>query len=165
MITSARFRVGETVLGLFTFGLGLFIAIDTWRQPSSVAQSVVGPGLFPVIIAVGLAIVGLRLLYEGYLHRFAKEDIPELDWRAVIIVALALASQIFLLEHLGWIVSGTAIFTISAWAFGSRRHVLNVLFGIALTSITYLVFDYGLDLDLPTGTLIEDFMARPDGAS
>lgn len=159
MYKSARLRIGETVIGLFTLGIGLFLAIDTWRTPPSAAVAVVGPGLFPTLIAIGMAIVGLQLLWEGYLHRFAEEDIPELDWKAVGIVAAALASQIFLLELLGWIICGTVVFTVAAMAFGSRRYVLNVVFGLVLTSLTYLVFDYGLDLDLPTGNLIEDVIA------
>lgn len=157
MYKSARLRLGETVIGLFTLGIGLLLAVDTWRTPPSAAQSVVGPGLFPTIIAVAMIIVGLQLLWEGYARRFLEEEIPQLDWRAVGIVAVALASQIVLLEPLGWIICGTAVYAISAEAFGSRRHVLNVLFGLALTVLTYLVFDYGLDLDLPTGSLIEDF--------
>ncbi len=159
MYKSARLRVGETVVGLFTLGIGMFLAIDTWRTPPSAAVAVVGPGMFPTLIAIGMGIVGLQLLWEGYLHRFAEEDIPDLDWRAVGIVAAALASQIFLLEPLGWIICGTVVFTVAAMAFGSRRHVLNVVFGLLLTSVTYLVFDYGLDLDLPTGSLIEDVIA------
>ncbi len=159
MHKSAHLRIGETVIGLFTLGIGLFLAIDTWRTPPSAAQAVVGPGLFPTLIAIAMGIVGLQLLWEGYLHRFVDEDTPDLDWRAVTIVAAALASQLFLLELFGWIICGTAVFTVSAMAFGSRRHVLNLLFGLMLTSVTYLVFDYGLDLDLPTGTLIEDVIA------
>ena len=163
MSKSMHLRIGETVLGAFTLGLGLFIAFDTWLTPPSAALAVVGPGLFPGLIATGLIVVGLQLFYEGFLHRFAQEEFPELDWKAVFIVAAAVASQVILLERFGWIVSGTAVFVVSAMAFGSRSHVRNVLFGLALTTITYAVFDYGLDLDLPTGSYIEDLIDSSGG--
>ncbi|MGO6980456.1 tripartite tricarboxylate transporter TctB family protein [Rhizobium leguminosarum] len=158
MSKSKHLRIGETVLGTFTLGVGLFIAIDAWLTPSSAALAVVGPGLFPGLIAAGLIIVGLQLFHEGFLRRFTAEDFPELDWKAVFIVAIAVASQVVLLERFGWIISGTAVFVVCAMAFGSRSHVRNVLFGLALTTITYAVFDYGLDLDLPTGSYIEDLL-------
>ncbi|ACP26347.1 hypothetical protein NGR_c25900 [Sinorhizobium fredii NGR234] len=164
MSKSASLRIGETILGLATLNLGSFIAIETWMTPPIAAQAVIGPGLFPALIATGLILVGLQLLYEAFFHRFEVEEFPELDWKAVIIVAAAFASQFVLLERLGWIASGTFLFVVSAMAFGSRAHVRNVLIGLALTAITYLVFDYGLDLDLPTGSYVEDLIIMFGGS-
>ncbi|QRM56185.1 tripartite tricarboxylate transporter TctB family protein [Sinorhizobium sp. BG8] len=156
MLKSANFRIGETILGLATLSLGLFIAIETWMTPPIAAQAVIGPGLFPALIAGGLILVGAQLLYEAVIHRLEAEEYPELDWRAVIIVAAAFASQLVILERLGWIISGAFLFAVSAMAFGSRTYVWNIVIGVMLSSITYVVFDYGLDLDLPTGSLVED---------
>ncbi|OWV71965.1 hypothetical protein ATY77_10540 [Rhizobium sp. R634] len=164
MLKSANFRIGETVLGLATLSLGLFIAIETWMTPPIAAQAVIGPGLFPALIAGGLILVGAQLLYEAILRRFEAEEFPELDWKAVIIVAAAFASQLVILERLGWILSGTFLFATSAMAFGSRSHIRNIVIGIALSSVTYLVFDYGLDLDLPTGSTIEDLIIAFGGS-
>jgi len=163
MSGSFQLRIGETILGLFTLALGLFIGIDTWLTPAAPAQAVIGPGVFPVLVAAGLILVGLRLLFEGYALRAVAEVIPQLDWKAVFIVAFAIILQYFLLEWVGWIVSGTLLFVLSAFAFGGRKHIMNVLFGLVLTTLTYMVFDYGLDLDLPTGTLIEDLMDGTGG--
>jgi len=164
MFKSANFRIGETILGLATLSLGLFIAIETWMTPPITAQSVIGPGLFPALIATGLILVGAQLLYEAVLHRFEAEEFPELDWKAVIIVAAAFAAQMVILERLGWIVSGTFLFAVSAMAFGSRTYIRNIVIGILLSSFTYLVFDYGLDLDLPMGSTIEDLIIAFGGS-
>ena len=165
MLKHGHIRIGETILGIFALGLAAFIGLQTWMTPPSVAQAVVGPGMFPAIIATGLTVVGLQLFYEAFLYRFAREDFPQLDWKAMIVVAIAFAAQIVLLERLGWIFSGTLLFVVCAMAFGSRAHVRNIAFGLALTSITYLVFDYGLDLDLPTGTYAEDLLAVSGGTN
>ena len=164
MYKSANFRIGETILGLATLSLGLFIAIETWMTPPIAAQSVIGPGLFPALIATGLIVVGAQLLYEAVLRRFEAEAFPELDWQAVTIVAAAFASQLLILEWLGWIVAGTFLFAASARAFGSRAHIRNVAIGVLLSSITYIVFDYGLDLDLPMGSAIEDLIIAFGGS-
>ena len=161
MSGSVQLRIGETILGLFTLGLGLFIGIDTWLTPAAAAQAVVGPGVFPALVATGLILVGLRLLYEGFALRAVAEVFPQLDRKAVAIVAFAIALQYFILERFGWIISGTLLFVLTSLAFGSRKHIRNVLFGLVLTTLTYMIFDYGLDLDLPTGTLIEDLVDGP----
>jgi len=70
MSKSASLRIGETILGLATLNLGSFIAIETWMTPPIAAQAVIGPGLFPALIATGLILVGLQLLYEAFFHRF-----------------------------------------------------------------------------------------------
>lgn len=158
MFISGRIRAGEAVTGTFTLGLGLFIIVQTWMTPPIAAQSVVGPDLFPALIAAGLVLVGLRLLYEAYLRRLVEEKVLELDWKPCAVVAATFAAQCLILEPLGWIVSGTLMFAVCAMAFGSRAYILNVLFGLVLTTLTYLVFDYALDLDLPTGTIIEDLI-------
>ncbi|TWC77301.1 putative tricarboxylic transport membrane protein [Rhizobium sp. SJZ105] len=158
MSSFGNIRIREAVLALFTLAVGGFIGIQTWMTPSMPAQSVVGPGLFPAIIATGLTLVGLRLAYEAVIWNFLERERLELDWKATAIVAAAFASQYVLLERLGWIISGTLLFAITAIAFGSKTHVRNVLFGLALTAITFVLFDYGLDLDLPVGTYFEDLV-------
>ena len=44
--------------------LGAFIAFETSRAPGA-ANAVVGPALFPYLIAAGLVLVGLALLREA----------------------------------------------------------------------------------------------------
>ncbi|HEV7307198.1 tripartite tricarboxylate transporter TctB family protein [Ensifer sp.] len=164
MLKSANLRIGETILGLASLGLGLFIGAETWLAPPIAAQTVIGPGLFPALIATGLILVGLQFLYEAILYRLQREEFPELDWKAVILAASAFASQLVLLERFGWIVSGTFLFVVSAKAFGSRAYLRDLLIGLALTAITYFVFDYGLDLDLPIGSYIEDLIVLAGGS-
>ncbi|QRM34239.1 tripartite tricarboxylate transporter TctB family protein [Microvirga sp. VF16] len=155
MTTERSLRRGEIVLGLGVLALGLFVAIQTWSMPETVASSAVGPKLFPGLVATGLIVVGLSLLREALAGHIAHEGGLELDWPAVALVAGALVLQILLLEAVGWIPAGTLLFMLVARAFGSRRHVLNAAFGLALTALTFAVFDYGLDLNLPTGSLFE----------
>ncbi|NTB87557.1 tripartite tricarboxylate transporter TctB family protein [Agrobacterium tumefaciens] len=159
MSTFGRIRIREAVLASFTLAMGCFIGIQTWMTPSMPAQQIVGPGLFPAIIATALVLVGLWLAYESFVRPSADEERLEFDWKATAIVAAAFASQYVLLERMGWIISGTLLFAVSAVAFGSKAHIRNVLLGLALTSVTYVLFDYGLDLDLPVGEYFEDLFA------
>jgi putative tricarboxylic transport membrane protein len=158
MTTERNLRRGELVLGLGVLALGVFVAVQTWSMPVTVASAAVGPKLFPGLVATGLIVVGLSLLREALAGHIAHEGGLELDWPAVALVGGAFALEIALLGIIGWIPAGTLLFMVVARAFGSRRHGLNALFGLALTGLTFAVFDYGLDLDLPTGSLVQQLL-------
>lgn len=157
------FRIGELLLGVAVLVLGVFVTIETIEMPVSAAGGGGGPKLFPFIIAAGLVVVGIWLLYEAYAKHPSEEQRVELDWAPVATIALGFVAMILLLETLGWIITGTILFLAGARAFGSRRYAVNALIGLGLTGLTYLVFDYGLSLDLPLGSVIENIVDPVEG--
>jgi putative tricarboxylic transport membrane protein len=156
MTTGRSLRVGEAVLGAGVLGLGLFVAVETALLKVGASHATIGPRLFPALIATGLIVVGLFVLREAVFGHIAHERGFELDWLAVVLVSAGLLCQMFLLEWIGWIPATALLFVAGARAFGSRRLMLDALIGLVLASIAFLVFNYGLGLSLPLGTLIED---------
>jgi putative tricarboxylic transport membrane protein len=154
MTTGRNLRVGEAALGGGVLILGIFIAFETTRGlgPTS---AVVGPALFPYLIAAGLVIVGVSLLREAFTGHIAHEGGFELDWIAVALVSAGLLIQIFLLETLGWIPATALLFIAVARAFGSRRLLTDAVLGVALTAASFVVFNYGLGLNLPGGVVAD----------
>jgi putative tricarboxylic transport membrane protein len=45
-----------------------------------------------------------------------------------------------------------------ARAFSSRRIFVDALIGLAISSLAFVIFNYGLDLSLPAGTLVEEWL-------
>jgi putative tricarboxylic transport membrane protein len=45
------------------------------------------------------------------------------------------------------------LFVLVAAAFGSRRHLRDAVIGLALATLAYVTFVYGLGLNLPAGVL------------
>jgi putative tricarboxylic transport membrane protein len=160
MTTGRNLRIGEAVLGGGVLALGLFIAFETMRGTGS-TNAVVGPALFPYLISAGLVIVGVSLLREAFAGHIAHAGGMELDWIAVALVSAGLIIQMFLLETLGWIPASALLFMAVARAFGSRRLVIDAVFGIALAAASFVMFNYGLGLNLPGG-VIADMMTPAD---
>lgn len=156
MTTGRTLRVGEALLGGGLLALGILIAVETMLTPS-MGRSVVGPALFPYLIAGGLVLVALSLLREAVAGPIPHQGGFELDGAAVAFVAGGLVVQFLLIEVLGWIPSATLLFVTVARAFGSRRLALNALLGLVLAGGTFLVFNHGLDLNLPSGSVVEWF--------
>jgi putative tricarboxylic transport membrane protein len=163
MTTTRSLRVGEAILGGGVLALGLFVAVETARLEVAPSHAAIGPTLFPFLIAGGLIIIGALVLREAFFGHVAHERGGfELDWLALALVSAGLIVQMFLLETVGWIPATTILFAAVARAFGSRRLLLDAVIGLVLASLAFVVFNYGLGLDLPVGTLIEDALAPQD---
>ena len=153
MTTGRSLRIGEAVLGGGVLALGLFIVSETALLEVAPVHAAVGPKLFPYLVGGGLLVIGLLVLYQAAFGHIAHERGFELDWLAVVLISAGLVVQMFLLEWLGWIPSTTLLFMAVARSFGSRRLLIDALLGLALTSLVFVIFNYGLDLTLPSGVL------------
>ena len=162
MTTGWGLRIGEAVLGGVVLGLGLFIAIETSLLEVAPSNAAIGPRLFPSLIAFGLLAVGVGVLWQAFFGHIAHERGFELDWRAVALVSAGLLLQMFLVESLGWIIATALLFITTSLAFAERRFVITMLIGLALSGLTFGIFNYGLGLTLPIGTAIEDLLPATD---
>ena len=164
MTTGRELRVGEAVLGLVVLGLGLFVVAETALMEVAPSNAAIGPRLFPFLVAAGLLVVGLLVLRQAFFGHIAHERGFELDWKAVALVAVGLLVQLLLVESLGWIVATTLLYLLAALAFAERRLLVTLLIGLALTGLTFVVFNYGLGLSLPTGSVLERLLPGEDEA-
>jgi putative tricarboxylic transport membrane protein len=162
MTTGLGLRIGEAVLGGVVVGLGLFVTVETSLMEVTASNAAIGPRLFPFLIAFGLLAVGASVLWQAFFGHIAHERGFELDWLAVALVLGGLVLQMFLVESLGWIIATTALFVAATLAFRERRILISIAIGLALTCLTYWVFNYGLGLSLPIGTTIEELLPSSD---
>jgi putative tricarboxylic transport membrane protein len=141
-------------LGAAAIVLGIVVAAVARGFPGGSAYDVLGPRLLPYIIAVGLVLTGLPILI-GALRRSTRKEEPE-PWDAlpVILIALGLVVPILLITTIGWIPVASIVFAIGARAFGSRTTLLDLAIGLAFGTVTFLLFNHGLGLHLPLGSLI-----------
>ena len=63
--------------------------------------------------------------------------------------------QMVLMERLGWIPATTLLFMATARAFGSRRWIVDGALGLAIAVLSFVIFNYGLELNLPAGILAD----------
>lgn len=162
-MTSARsLRIGEAAFGGLLLVLGITIILDTMAASAAAGRTgIVGPALFPYLIAGGLVAVAVAILRQALRGTTAHAGGLELDLPALALTAAGLAAQFLLIEFMGWVPTAALLFMAVARAFGSRRPWLDLAIGLALGAGTFAVFTYGLDLHLPEGTVLELF-APPD---
>ncbi|HET8624604.1 MAG TPA: tripartite tricarboxylate transporter substrate-binding protein [Gemmatimonadales bacterium] len=84
----------------------------------------------------------------------AREDSPvRVNLAALGVLALALATDLLLIESAGFVIASTLMFALTAHAFGSRHPARDALIGLALAALVYAGFTCGLGIALPGSVL------------
>jgi putative tricarboxylic transport membrane protein len=153
MVSMRGLRLGEAVLAAFVLALGVFIAGETAMLRGGPGYAAIGPKLFPWLVAAGLLLVGVALLYEASVGAVAQPTGFQLDLPPALAVTAGLVLQMVLMKPAGFVIASAGLFVAVAYAFGSRRLALNAAVGLMLCVITYTAFTHGLGLVLPAGVL------------
>jgi putative tricarboxylic transport membrane protein len=148
-------RLGEGVLAAFILLLGAFVAVETALLRTGPGYAAIGPKLFPWLVAAGLLLVGVALLYEARAGAVAHPAGFELDLPPTLVVTGGLVLQMVLIRPLGFVIATAVLFVAIAYALGSRRVLVNAAIGVVLCALTYVAFTRGLGLVLPAGMLGE----------
>ncbi len=157
--TRPPISVPDLLVALALTALGAALFLGSREIPFGI-NAVVGPRVFPLIVSVGLTVLGL-LLTVSVLRGDRAEPAAEEDTDLTVPVNLAAPGIILggfvlgaaVLTTAGFVI-GTAIMYFSvAWAFGERRIGLMAGVALAVALVTYVAFTRGLGLNLPPGVL------------
>jgi putative tricarboxylic transport membrane protein len=137
-------------MGLGIIGAGLVIGWAALSVKVIPLYARVGPAAFLWVAAGLLALCGGLVAWHS-LKPVPSETTNEIGGPLVILAGL-LASPL-LMAPLGFIPTAAVIFTATAYGLGSRKTLRDAIIGIALSTIAFLIFSFGLNLNLPTGSL------------
>lgn len=131
--------------------LALVIAWDTSNLTLTSVYGV-GPKAMPFIVSIGLAVMAAGNFINGM-----KGDMPareEIDIQPILRVLGGLAALIAVIGFGGgFIIATTLLFAMTAAAFGRKAFHIDLLIGLALATVVYLIFSKLLALSLPAGPL------------
>ena len=153
----AEARSGRPVdRAAIVIGLSLLIvaAITVWDAHRLTMTSTygMGPEAMPYIIAGGLAVLAIGHLVFAFRNSLPARE--EADPRAVLWIALGLVALIAGIGFgAGFIPAMALLFAATARAFGRTAVVTDLVIGVVLAFIVYLMFTKLLTLSLPEGPL------------
>ncbi|EHL99514.1 hypothetical protein HMPREF9946_03276 [Acetobacteraceae bacterium AT-5844] len=125
--------------------------------PGPMSQADVGPGRFPIIYAVGLLGLTLILLFQT----LAKPVVNSTDageaprYGRIAAGMLAMLVMLLAIGTLGYFICALALMVVLMFLLGQRSPIWNPVIAVCITSVVYFLFDYGLNVPLPSGTLFE----------
>jgi putative tricarboxylic transport membrane protein len=141
--------------------LGVVVIVDATRIGAATSSNdPVGPRALPFVVGAALILVAALYAFDvsrgGVGEAEAGEDIElgaPADWRTVGLLAGVFVLNAILIEPLGWVISGSLLFALSAYALGNRHHIRGLAIGIVLSLVTFYAFAIGLGVNLPAGIL------------
>jgi putative tricarboxylic transport membrane protein len=153
-----RVAAPDLGVGIFVLVLAGFALWGTLRIPASPIYAQVGPTVVPAIATGALLVCGLLLtvvaLRGGWSHTIEEvQTQAPINWLSFGLLWAGLLANLVLIETLGFVFSGTAMFVLVAAAFGSRRILRDVIVGVLVTFGSYLFFDRALGVNIGAGIL------------
>jgi putative tricarboxylic transport membrane protein len=142
--------------GLFWFVFSLFFSVSAYRLGMGTLHQP-GPGFFFFWTGIAVALMSLGIIVKSFRKRPGDEDkhaiFGKSKIRKVCLVLLSIFLYALLMEHLGFLIVTLALFLFLLGVIEKKRWLFAVLVSVAVTCIAYLVFEVGLQSQLPKGVL------------
>jgi len=121
-----------------------------------------GPGFFFFWAGIVVALLSLSVVVQSFGKKAAAEEKGSLFGRSnvgkVCCVIISLFVYALLMEQMGFLVVTLLLFLFLLGVIEKRGWVFSTLVSLAVTCIAYLVFEIGLQSQLPKGLL--EFLGR-----
>jgi putative tricarboxylic transport membrane protein len=138
-------------------GVLLVFGIATVTQASSLSNNgnAVGPATAPWVVGTLLLVVGVLMVLRGRAwFRDTSSDKPShqtevQDWKRLGILVAALIVFAIINPYLGYVVSATLLFGVTAMVLGAPDKAKAFAYGFVVASAVYLIFDVLIGITLP----------------
>ena len=147
---------GGLAISVAVVALALFVFVELPSIPADGGYSAVGPRFAPMLVGIGLLVIGLLLLRQALAggwrdmppHPDEPLHAPSFGW-----IAGGLAVQMAIIALVGFTIASTLLFVAVARGFGSRRLAHDAIVGVVLAAAVFLFFTRVLGLSLPASPL------------
>lgn len=152
----------EVVLSLAVLVLGVAVYFRGAGLSGAGGYARIGADMVPMIVGVGLSLVGAWLLRDALTADGWREAVPddaaergEHPFRlgAFLWVAGGLVGQMALVNNAGFVIAGLALYLCVARGFGSHRPLRDGFVGLVIALGVFLFFVQFLNVNLPAGWL------------
>jgi hypothetical protein len=131
-------------LMLVGFGAGALIIARNYRIGTAFRM---GPGYLPVVLASVLVAIGLIVAIKAL--RSGDVKLPQVAWRPLIIVSLAIALFGLLINGAGLLISTFVMLVVSRVARSGYPWLETIILSLSLTVLFVGIFYYGLKIQMP----------------
>lgn len=157
----SRLSWAEVILSLAVLAAGVGVFFTGAGLSGNQGYSLVGPDMMPMVVGLGLTILGAWLLADALRGGWRNPEPDDPAARgdhaflggAFLWVVAGLAVQMVLMHTAGFIIAASVLFFCVAKGFGSVRPVRDLVIGFLLGLAVFLFFVRFLNVNLPAGVL------------
>ncbi len=134
-------------LMFMTVGIVFAVGATNYSMGSSARP---GPGYFPLILSVMMAILGAVVLFKSLtIETEGGDPVGAIAWRPLLVIVAAITMFGAALPRLGMIITVPLLIIIVSLAGSEFRWKGVIAASVVLTVFAWLVFVYGLKLTIP----------------
>jgi len=146
----------DRISGLFWLIFSLFFSYSAYKLGmGSLRQP--GPGFFFFWAGIVVALLALSVIIKSFRKKAAEEEKGSVFGKSkvskVFLVLLSLFLYALLMEWLGFAIVTLLLFLFLLGVIERKGWLFAVVVSLAVTGIAYLVFEVGLQSQLPKGLL------------
>jgi putative tricarboxylic transport membrane protein len=148
----------DLAVGVFVMALAGLAFWQAVAIPASPIYAQVGPKFVPYLVAGFMALCGVGLTLAALRGGWSADltevrEAPPTNWRALTLLGAGLAANLALIDWLGFVIASSTMYVLVCAAFGSKRPLIDLGIGIAVTLGAYLGFEKGLGVNIGAGIL------------
>jgi putative tricarboxylic transport membrane protein len=161
--TPAPSFLAPRLAALLLIGGGVFLLYNALQIGSVRGYSVVGPSIMPIVVSLGIIVLGLALGLrttiwpDRDLGAHAAEEAAVTHWPTIGALGGLLVAYALVLGPLGYILSTAVLLPASARVMGSRALLRDIVLGVGLAILIFVGFTRFLQIRLPAG-ILEPFL-------
>jgi putative tricarboxylic transport membrane protein len=145
-----RTALASVILGGVLVVMGLVVMVQASRVGDS--RQVVDAGTMPWVVGVLLFLVGVAMaLRAGRDLGQAPPTSDAQDWARLGVMLAALVVFAVVINLLGYVVSATLLFGVTAIVLGAPYRLRSFAYGFCVAALVFLAFDIGIGISLPAG--------------
>ncbi|MFM6987004.1 MAG: tripartite tricarboxylate transporter TctB family protein [Hydrogenophaga sp.] len=155
-------RPGQLAMGIAALLLAVGLAYGAANIPSDAGYAGVGPDFLPWLVAAGMGLCGVLLIWEvrtgGYRQMETPSGAARGDWRALAWVSAGILGNAALITSIGFILSCALCFVLAVRGLrisegrpggDLMRTVRDVVTGMLIAAPTFWLFTQFLAVNLP----------------
>jgi hypothetical protein len=126
-------------------GLGGLLTSTSYRM-GTLAQ--MGPGMFPAILSVGIAVLGAYVAAKALMRPHASEALERFHLRPLLAVLTGIVAFGFSIRSLGLVPAILLLIAISRLSISEGSWLETAVMSVVLTALCVGIFVYGLGLNI-----------------
>ncbi len=146
--------MSDRVVAILLLLVVIAFGVQAWSYVPTGYTDILGARLFPLAIAGFMLPLTVILYIEGHP---AKEWPGPHAWMVLAIALVTLVVFAYVIEYLGFILAATGVFIVFGILFHARWWQ-SLIAGVIGATALYALFVLALDLYLPLGELVEEWL-------
>lgn len=156
-------RYANVIACVIVMLIALTAILTSLRFPATPIPTDIGAGAFPQTFAAILIVLcvlqiiselmGVRMSQKHHAGTGERSTVEKRNYLTPAIGAITMVLYIALLSWTGYLLTTFCFLVGLIRLMGLRSFILNLIISAAITAALYFLFDYGLQVPLPTGEL------------